>query len=42
MDPIIKEIEVKSVLSKSNLPVSVDYFYHQQIKKPARKGGDNT
>ena len=52
-EPVIREIEVKSVLTKSSLPyvtnddsvqrpfeappVVVNYFYHEQIKKPAKR-----
>lgn len=36
---IIKEIQTQSVLIKSNLPVIVNFLYHEEIKKSAKKGG---
>ena len=34
---VIKEIEVKDIMTKTNLPVVCNYFYHEEITKSAKK-----
>lgn len=34
---VIKEIEVKDIMTKTSLPVVCNYFYHEEITKSAKK-----
>ena len=34
---VVKEVDVKGIMTKTNLPVVCNYFYHEEVRKSAKK-----